>query len=391
VGEGLPVPRGSGHDAGGNRQNMRIAINATCFSSSPSGAKNRFVGIYGQVFRRLPEWEFFIYEPKNCPMTDWFPTFSNIRFIPTNLPSNNFLERCIRGQFFWKRELKRVAPDIFEMFHFPLVKSPVGRTFLTIHDIRYVSLSELYSKFRGLVSQSTLRMAFAGADKLITPSHSSKAELLQLYPRSSISVLYNGVDPDSFSGPSDEDLLRVRKKYGLCERFLLSVGHLEKRKNYLRLLKAISILKKRDRNCFLVIIGNDGDDEDAILRQIRALSLSDNVLILKKVPDCEVRSLYRLCSLFVFPSVYEGFGIPILEAMAAQCPMVISDLPVFREITENQSLYFNPNNAESIATEIWNVLNSSVEQKRLIDYGVKRVRDFTYDKLAQRLENIYKQ
>jgi glycosyltransferase involved in cell wall biosynthesis len=95
--------------------------------------------------------------------------------------------------------------------------------------------------------------------------------------------------------------------------------------------------------------------------------------------------------LFVFPSVYEGFGIPILEAMAAQCPMVISDLPVFREITENQSLYFNPNNAESIATEIWNVLNSSVEQKRLIDYGVKRVRDFTYDKLAQRLENIYKQ
>jgi len=374
-----------------NRKNMRIAINATCFDSGPSGAKNRFVGIYGQVFRRLPEWEFLVYESKNCPMTDWFPALSNVRFISTNLPCKNFLERCIRGQFFWKRELKRVNPDIFEMFHLPLVKSPVGRTVLTINDIRYVSFPELYSKFRGLVSQSTLRMAFAGADKLITGSRFSKAELLQFNPGSSISVLYNGVDPDYFSGSPDEDLLKVRKKYDLGESFLLSVGHLEKRKNYPQLLKAISILKKRDHKCFLVIIGNDGDDEDAIGEQIRVLNLSDNVRILKKVPDWEVRSLYRLCSLFVFPSVYEGFGIPILEAMAAQCPMVISDIPVFREITENQSLYFNQNNAESIAAEIWNVLNSPVEQKRLIEYGVKRVQAFTYDKLAEELEIIYKQ
>ena len=114
-------------------------------------------------------------------------------------------------------------------------------------------------------------------------------------------------------------------------------------------------------------------------------------MILKNLPDLEVRSLYRLCTLFVFPSIYEGFGIPLLEAMAAQCPLVVSDLSVFREITENQSLYFDQNQAESIADVILKAYSSEPEQKRLIAYGNNRVKAFRYDKLAQDLGRIYRQ
>jgi glycosyltransferase involved in cell wall biosynthesis len=370
---------------------MKIAINATCFNNDPSGARNRFIGIYGQLFKQFSGDEFFVFEPRDCRIADWFSPLSNVQFIQTDQPSQDSLQRYIKGLFFWQRELKRIAPDIFETFNFPLVKSPVGRTILTIHDIRYVCFPELYSKLRGLVSRPILRRAFAGADQIIAVSHAIKNQLLQFYPHARISVLYNGVDADSFASLSDEDLSKVRKKYGLGQQFLLSVGHLEKRKNYPRLLKAVSMLKKRGHNFFLVIIGNDGDDAGFVLEQIRDLGLSDNVMILKNLQDWEVRCLYHLSSLFVFPSVYEGFGIPILEAMAARCPLVVSDLPVFREITENQSIYFNQDKAESIADFILKVYSSKSEQKRLIDYGLKRVRVFNYDKLAQDLDRIYRQ
>ena len=128
-----------------------------------------------------------------------------------------------------------------------------------------------------------------------------------------------------------------------------------------------------------------------MFEQIRTLDLSDNVMILKNLPNWEVQSLYRLCSLFVFPSVYEGFGIPILEAMAAQRPMVLSDLPVFREITENQSIYFDPNKIESIADVILKTYSSKFEQERLVDYGLKRMEAFKYHNLAQDLVKIYRQ
>jgi len=370
---------------------MKISINATCFNNEPSGARNRFIGIYGQLFKNFAEGEFFVFEPKDCSISEWFPHQPNVRFIQTDQLSGGSLQRYISGLFFWKRELKRIDPDIFETFIFPLVKSPSGRTILTIHDIRYIRFPEFYSKAREFVSWSVLKNALDEADHVITVSHSMKEEVLRFYPNLNISVLYNGIDADSYNTLSDEDLLRVQKMYGLEQGFLLSVGHLEKRKNYTRLLQAISILKKRGKNFFLVIIGGDGGEGSNMFEQIRTLNLSDNVMILKNLPDWEVQSLFRLCSLFVFPSVYEGFGIPILEAMAAQRPMVLSDLPVFREITENQSIYFDPNKIESIADVILKTYSSKSEQERLVDYGLKRMEAFKYHNLAQDLVKIYRQ
>ena len=126
---------------------MKIAINATCFNSNPSGARNRFIGIYGKLFESFSGDEFFVFEPKDCDISNCFSPLSNVRFIQTDQLSYDSLQRYIKGLFFWRRELKRINPDIFETFNFPLVKSPVGRTILTIHDIRYVCFPELYSKY----------------------------------------------------------------------------------------------------------------------------------------------------------------------------------------------------------------------------------------------------
>ena len=113
----------------------------------------------------------------------------------------------------------------------------------------------------------------------------------------------------------------------------------------MRLVEAMAQLRDRGRSCSLIIVGNDRGGKDrgereAIEKRIDAMDLIGNVKILRNLNDFEVKCVYKLCNLFVFPSSYEGFGIPILEAMAAGCPMVLSDIPVFREITENRGIYF---------------------------------------------------
>ena len=156
------------------------------------------------------------------------------------------------------------------------------------------------------------------------------------------------------------------------------------------LVDAIALLRDRNRSCFLLIVGNDSGSGREIQERIESANLSTCVKLLSGLSDLEVRCVYKLCSLFVFPSSYEGFGIPILEAMAASCPMVLSDIPVFREITQDQGIYFPCRDIEAMADAVEKALSSSGERTRLIDYGNERVKAFSFGSLAQQLESLYR-
>jgi glycosyltransferase involved in cell wall biosynthesis len=205
-----------------------------------------------------------------------------------------------------------------------------------------------------------------------------------------VTVICNGIDIGAFDRISDSKLLAVRRKFALPEDFILAVGHFEARKNYLRLVDAIARLRDRGRSCSLLIVGNDSGGRKAIEERVESANLSGHVKLLSGLSDLEVRCAYKLCSLFAFPSSYEGFGIPILEAMAARRPMVLSDIPVFREITQNKGAYFPHHDVESMALAIENVLSSSSERARLVEYGSERVQAFSFHILAAQLERLYK-
>jgi glycosyltransferase involved in cell wall biosynthesis len=128
----------------------------------------------------------------------------------------------------------------------------------------------------------------------------------------------------------------------------------------------------------------------AIENRIAALELANSVTILGDLSDQEVQCVYSMCRLFVFPSRYEGFGIPILEAMASGCPMALSDISVFREITQNQGVYFSPTDAMEMALAMEKVLTSNSERWRLVEYGRARVADFSFGNLAGQLETVYR-
>ena len=368
---------------------MKIGLNATCFNDRPSGANQRFVGIYTELIKQLPDAEFVIYEPSDFNISNWFDGAPNVSIRQTPIPSEGRINKLIKGFGYWQSAIKDEKFDIFESFNLPAIKIPSGKVLHTIHDIRGMH-PEWGSIFKYIKYKFTIEDMLKKSDRIITVSESMKNEILSFYPDASISVVYNGFNASVYDHVSESDQQEFRMKYTLPSEFLLSVGHFEKRKNYLNLIDAVARLHDKDCPYNLLIIGNDSGEGKVMKEKIESMNLSSHVTILSGLTDLEVRCAYKLCSLFVFSSSYEGFGIPILEAMAADSPMVLSDIPVFREITEDQGVYFPYNDPDLIASAIDKVLLSDSEKNRLIQYGNKRVQNFSFQKLAMSIADVYK-
>lgn len=367
---------------------MKIGLNATCLNNRPSGAKQRFAGIYGEVIKRLPEVEFVVYNPVDCRVSDWFAGAPNVTARQTPLPSDGRVRKFLGGLRYWPTVLRSENFDLFEGFNQPLIKAPTGRTMLTIHDVR--RMHPEWGTWERSVYRLALQRALSNADHVITVSETMKDEILGFFPGVSISVIYNGLDVHGFEALTASDLQSTRQKYHLPQDYVLVVGHYERRKNYHRLIDAIALLRDRGSACNLVIIGNDSGERKAIEARVLSANLSDHVTLLSGLTDQEVRSAYKLARLFVFPSSYEGFGIPILEAMAAGCPMALSDLPVFREIAQDRGLYFRHDDPEAMASAIERGLSSGSERASQIEFGYQRVKDFGFEGLAGQLETLYR-
>lgn len=367
---------------------MKIGLNATCFNNRPSGAKQRFIGIYKELFKYLNNDEFIVYEPSDCNISQWFKNPENVIFKKTPLMSDKRLQKYFVGLNYWPKIFKSEKFDVFEGFHLPLVSSPTGHTILTIHDIRGMVLNGSWRE--RIMYKVALEKSLKDANHVITVSESMKSEILEFYPQTPISVIYNGIDIESFQNISKLELLKVHETLNLPKEFLLAVGHFEKRKNYLSLIDALSKLHKDGRLISLVIVGNDSGEMSKVKEKVEALSLSNYVVFFNGLSDLEVRCIYNLCKLFVFPSSYEGFGIPILEAMASKRPIVLSSIPVFLEITEGQGAYFKYDDPDSMANVIEKVLSSQTEINRLVEYGSRRVYDFSFKKISIDLASIYK-
>ena len=367
---------------------LKIGLNATCFNDRPSGAKQRFIGVYGELVKRLPDAEFVIYEPADCRVGAWFDGAPNVTFRSTPIPSDGRARKFVSGLRYWHTAFSREGFDIFEGLNLPLFKAPTGRTLLTIHDIRGMRGGS------GILERVAYKVFFErslkAADHVITVSEAMKREILGFLPGVPVSVIYNGLDALGFDTVSEIDQQVFRRKYALPDDFILSIGHLEQRKNYLRMVDAVALLRDRGRSCSLLIIGNDSGERKVIEDRVKTVNISGQVKILSGLSDLEIRCAYKLCALFVFPSSYEGFGIPILEAMAAGRPMVLSDIAVFHEITEDRGVYFPYDDTEAMAFAIEKVLSSGRERARQIEYGNERVQAFSFQSLAAQVEGLYR-
>jgi glycosyltransferase involved in cell wall biosynthesis len=367
---------------------MRIGINATCINDRPSGARQRFVGLLTQLARLMPGSEFVVFEPEDCRMAEWFPGAGNVIMRRTPLSSQRRWQRYIRGLSFWPRVFANERFDLFEALHMPATRARTGKTLLTIHDVRGLHPESGWlarQLFRRVLQKSLQR-----ADRVVTVSQAMRAEILAFSDAKPVSVIYNGLDVSHFAAlnPLMRDQAAARLR--LPQHYLLAVGHFEPRKNYGTLVDALAVLRSNGARLSLVIIGNDSGERARIEAQVAAAGLQASVRLLSGLTDDEVRCAYRGAAMLVFPSRYEGFGIPLLEAMASDIPVVASDIPVFREILGDAGVYFDPDSADSMASTISTIMASPGIQTQLVTRGAMRVKDFDFEVLAGGMAALYR-
>jgi len=319
-------------------------------------------------------------------------TDKRLRGDLANLP-DNFEEKLLKWPFkyLWTQgrlslEMKfsKEKPDVlFVPAHTIPIIHP-KKTITTIHDLGFERFPYLYSFWQRKYLKWSARYALKKATKIITVSNFTKNELIKIYQADpkKIEVVYLGYDKGKYCLIEDREEVNKRlKKYNIFRPYLLYVGRLEKKKNVLGLIRAFNLVKNKDLK--LVLVGKFGYGYEEIEEEISKLNLKRRIIQPGWVEEKDIPYLLNGAELFVFPSFYEGFGLPNLEAMACGCPVITSNVASLPEIAGGAALLVNPNNLWEIAQKIERIIGERGVRNELIEKGLERVKNFSWIKCAK--------
>ena len=369
---------------------MRIAIDARTVSSKSFG-----VGFYTYwLIKGLNTIdttnEYFIFSLNNQIKKEEFGNNFNILYTDIRLDLHPYTE--IWENIFLYKELKKINSDLLHnpAFRLPFIFPKKRGLVVTIHDLIPYFYPELMPKKFAIYMRLVIRHAVNKADKIIVISESTKNDLLKLFKISSdrIRVIYESAA--DFYQPLDKSSCKefVRKKYNLDKDFILFVSRLEPRKNVVRLIKAFSRTKNRN-NCYLVIVGARSWHSEEIFSTVEKLNLKNSIIFLDYVDKNNLVYLYNSATFFILPSLYEGFGLPILEAMACGCPVISSNISSIPEIVDDAGILINPYDIDEISYTIDKVIEDKNLQLEMIRKGFIQVKKFSWIETARRTLDVY--
>jgi glycosyltransferase involved in cell wall biosynthesis len=299
----------------------------------------------------------------------------------------------VREQLSVPWTLVRTRAGIFHEPHYVLPPLTRCRSVVTIHDCIHLRFPQYLAK-RGALAYARAQMGAAArrSNRILTVSEASKRDILEFFDVApdKVTVIYNGID-EGFSTPPPEDKIRaVEERYQLQGEFALYVGNVKPHKNVERLLDAFHLVRRSGLDHLkLVVIGDEISKYAALRRAVHRYNLHKYVRFLGFLPDETLAVVYRLASVFVFPSLYEGFGLPPLEAMACGTPVVTSNVSSLPEVTGDAALLVDPYSAEAIAEAMRRVLTDDALRSDLSARGLARAREFSWERSAQRVRQIY--
>ncbi|PJW16463.1 glycosyltransferase family 1 protein [Geobacillus sp. WSUCF-018B] len=284
-----------------------------------------------------------------------------------------------------------------DMMFSPFYPLPERRTFkgiVTIHDLIPLRLPEIFRN-TGIYNfyDTYMRECAEHIDHIITVSNSTKQDIMELYgiEEEKISVIYLAGHSKCFNREDvGEAQQKVFEKYRINKGYILSLCTLEPRKNLTRLLKAYEIIRTKLKEEFhLVFVGGFGMRSEELIREIEKSPFKDNIIMTGYVPDEDLGVLYSNAEVFVYPSLYEGFGLPVLEAMGYGVPVVTSNVSSLPEVGGDAALYCNPYDVESIAYTIEKVLLSPTLQRQLREKSLERSKLFSWEKTALQTRDVF--
>jgi glycosyltransferase involved in cell wall biosynthesis len=282
------------------------------------------------------------------------------------------------------------------LFHAPhYVLPPLVRctSVVTIHDCIHLMFPQyLPSRFAYLYARTSIRLAARRATRVMTVSESSKRDILRFVDTEpdKIDVIYNAYDDRFAIDPREEDVVRVRERYQLESEFVLYAGNVKPHKNLERLIEAFHLVRQRGLDHLkLVLIGDEISKYTALRRAVHHHQLHKYVRFLGYLPEETLAVMYRLAGVFVFPSLYEGFGLPPLEAMASGTPVVTSNVSSLPEVAGDAAVLVDPYDPQAIADGIFQVLTDERLRRDLRRKGVARAGMFSWEQSVRRIRAIY--
>jgi glycosyltransferase involved in cell wall biosynthesis len=288
------------------------------------------------------------------------------------------------------------SDDLTHFFNYIVPPGVKGKTVVTVHDMVYKAFPETVRARTKYMLGSGLKQSMNRADMIVTDSRFSKDEIIKYFPQHSdkIRVVQCGVDLEKFRPCTEpERIPEVKKSLGIEGDYFLYLGTIEPRKNLERLIKAYHICTQRIGSDLpkLVLAGGKGWLYDSIFAKVTELGLTDRVIFTKYVPSEDMNPLMCGAVAFVFPSIYEGFGMPPLEAMACGVPVLASDAASLPEVTGDCAVICDAYSEESIAEGLLHLYDDTALRADLSRRGLERASQFTWDASAKQLYNVYKE
>ena len=289
--------------------------------------------------------------------------------------------------------LRREGVTLFHAPHYVLPRLVHCRSVVTIHDCIHLMFPQyLPNRVALSYARTSMAMAASRATRVLTVSESSKTDIMRFFgtDASKIDVIYNAFDQRFGIEPAEEEVLRVRERYQLHDEFVLYAGNVKPHKNLERLIDAFHLVRRRGLDRLkLVMIGDDISKYASLRRAVHQHQLHKYVRFLGYLPQETLAVMYRLAGVFVFPSLYEGFGLPPLEAMASGTPVVTSNVSSLPEVAGDAAQLVDPYDPEAIADGIYRVLTDVDLRRDLRRRGLARARQFSWETSVRRVREIY--
>lgn len=368
------------------------------FDAKRAFCNSRGLGNYSRDTIRLlseqcPEHQFTLFTPKINESIQWS---YNHECASIKTPDGVFASKLLSSVWrTWNicEDIKDLKLDIYHGLSHELpygIEKTKAKRVVTMHDVIFLKNPELFPLFDRYSFKKKYTHGCKTADKVIAISEETKRDLIEFMheEESRIEVVYQGCNPVFHQPVSEETLKSVRQQYALPKDFMLIICAIERRKNHELILKA---MRHPQLDLPLVVVGKPSEYKKHLDELIHEYGLENRVIFLNALPTNVLPALYKLATVFVYPSLFEGFGIPILESLTMGTPVVTSEGSCFRETGGNAAKYVDCNNADQLAETLIHVLQHTDVRSEMISEGFIHAQKFSDEEIARNIMSVYKQ
>lgn len=372
---------------------MRIAIDATIIRKEITGTGFYIVNLLNGLVRYGASHEYFIFCDKDL-LADYIE-INKDNFHIIHKRFRNRIFRVFWQYFIFPLELKRLKVNLLHSPNYitPLIKAGF-KIIVTIHDITFILFPEKFTITKRLLYKIMVPFFIKISDKVISVSENTKKDLISTLrvPEEKIAVTYETIPEYYYQKTADKEVSsKVLKKYGINKGYILFVGMIEPRKNIISLLKAFYKLDSK-LDLDLVIVGKKGwyyKDIEAYMAGMQNKKMKNSIIFTDYVPESEVKILYEEAVMFVYPALYEGFGLPPLQAMACGTPVITSNISSLPEVVGDAAIKVDPKDVDGLARNIILLSEDTVKKEELAAKGFKRSEKFGIENITIKTLDVY--